>query len=32
MPLLFFLPAIVMSGLYEAARRDFADMQRLWWR
>lgn len=30
MPLLFYFPAIVMSGLYRAAADDLARMQRLW--
>jgi hypothetical protein len=30
MPLLFYFPAIVMSGLYKAATHDMARMHRLW--
>jgi hypothetical protein len=30
MPLLFYFPAIVMSGLYRAAVDDIARMHRLW--
>lgn len=30
MPLLFYFPVIVMSGLYQAAADDITRMNRLW--